>query len=222
MTEILHLNPKLLHFNPWNSNEVSEENMEKLKKSILELGFNSSVIVRQVEIAHGEYIFQVLGGQHRVKAAIELGFEEIPLINVGIIPDSKAKTITLADNSRYGADNSFKLASILEELRVTTENITSILPLQDKDLQVMMKAVKIDLDTLEIPEEMPPPVLEERAERPAKTHEILSFKLPMRDAEMIRRLIEKTIKEQELDDGCSEDKILAGNALSFICLGKAI
>ncbi len=220
MTEIAYVNPSELKFNPWNSNEVSPENMEKLKKSISDLGFNSSVVVRQVEITHGEYFFQILGGQHRVMAAIELGFDSIPVINVGEISDAKAKTITLADNSRYGVDNSYKLSEILEELKLTTDDITKLLPLQEKDLQVMMKAIKIDLDTLEMPEDIKHPIVEEKITKPTKTHEIISFKLPLRDAELIRRMIETTIKEQDLDDGCSEDKIVAGNALSYICLGK--
>lgn len=209
--------PKTLHRNPWNSNFVAPANMLKLRKSIEDLGFNTAVVVR--ELADGT--LQILGGQHRTEVAREIGLKQIPVINLGPVDDKRAKKIGLADNSRYGSDDSLQLAAIIEELQVDTD-LASFLPIQNEDLQAIMKAVDIDLDKLDVlPEddedegERDP--TEERAERPAKTHEMMTFRVTVREAEAIRTKIEKTIKKEGLDDG-SDDKTLAGSALAYLLL----
>lgn len=220
MTDNLEQNfvdPRVLKPNPWNSNRVDPKNLAKLRKSIEEVGFTSAVVVRTMP----DGSLQILGGQHRTEVAIDLGLKKIPILNVGSIDDHQAKKIGLVDNSRYGTDDSLKLAKLLEDLKVETPDLTGFLPLQDEDLQVIMRAVDINLDDLEVrPEDAhdEPTSPEERTERPAKTHDVLKFRVTMRDAEAIRALIEKTIKKESLDDG-SDDMTIAGSALSILLLG---
>ena len=209
------VDPRILKPNPWNSNHVDPKNWSKLRKSIKELGFTSAVVVRTLD----DGSLQILGGQHRTEVAIDLGLAVIPVLNLGRISDEKAKKIGLVDNSRYGADDSLKLAKLIEE--IGDPDLTSFLPLQDEDLQAIMRAVDIDLDTLDVlpedsPEEDDAP-REERPDRPLKTHEIMTFRVTCRDAEAIRTKIEKTIKKEGLDDG-SDDKTLAGSALAILLL----
>lgn len=212
--------PKIFHKNPWNSNSVNPKNMQKLCESIKSLGFNSAVIVR--ELTDGT--LQILGGSHRIEAAIELGLKEVPYLNLGVISDVKAKKVGLVDNSRYGSDDSLQLARLIEDIRIDTPDLTTFLPLQDEDLQSIMRAVDIDLDSLDIApeheEEAPYDPEAGRVERPLKTHDILSFRVTMREAEAIRTLIEKTIKREGLDDG-SDDKTVAGAALSHMLLNES-
>lgn len=209
------VDPKKLKPNPWNTNHVDTKNQAKLRTSVKELGFFRPIVVRTLP----DGSLQILGGQHRTEAAIDLGLKSVPYFNLGVISDEKAKKIGLADNSRYGADDSIKLAKLIEEL--ADPDLTTILPLQDEDLQAIMRAVDIDLDSLDVlPEETPeedkaPP--EERPDRPLKTHEIMTFRVTCRDAEAIRNLIEKTIKREGLDDG-SDEKTLAGSALAHLLL----
>jgi ParB family chromosome partitioning protein len=209
--------PKTLHRNPWNSNHVAPANMLKLRKSIEDLGFNTAVVVR--ELADGT--LQILGGQHRTEVAREIGLKSIPVINLGPVDDKRAKMIGLADNSRYGSDDSLQLAAIIEELQMDND-LASFLPIQNEDLQAIMRAVDIDLDKLDVlpeddeGEETREPT-EERAERPVKTHEMMTFRVTVREAEAIRTKIEKTIKKEGLDDG-SDDKTLAGSALAYLLL----
>lgn len=217
--KISAISPKKLKPNPFNPNHVDPKNYAKLRKSIEDLGFASAVVVRELP----DGTLQILGGQHRTQVAVELGLKEIPVINLGSIGDDKAKKIGLVDNSRYGTDDGLQLARIMEELDVGTGSLAEFLPISDEDLQVMMRAVDIDLDTLEVTledDDAPPPEpMEERAERPLKTHDILTFRVTNREAEAIRQLIEKTIKREGLDDG-SDDKTLAGMALALLLLTK--
>lgn len=215
--KIQSLNPKKLRPNPFNPNHVDPKNYAKLRKSIEELGFASAVVVRELD----DGTLQILGGQHRTQVAVEMGLAEIPVINLGNIPDDKAKKIGLVDNSRYGTDDGLQLARIMEEL--SADNLAEFLPISDEDLQVMMRAVDIDLDaldvTLEDDEEGPPDPMDDRPERPLKTHDMMTFRVANRDAEAIRQLIEKTIKREGLDDG-SDEKTLAGSALALLLLSK--
>lgn len=211
------VDPKKLKRNPWNSNHVDPKNMTKLKRSIQDLDFVTSVVVRELD----DGTLQILGGQHRTEVAVELGLKAVPIINLGKIDDIKAKKIGLVDNSRYGTDDSLQLAKILDELMADTPDLTGLLPMQDEDLQVIMRAVDIDLDALDIvpgaDEDEEPEPHEDRAERPAKTHEMMTFRVAVRDAEAIRIMMEKTIKKEALDDG-SDEKTLAGIALAFLLL----
>jgi hypothetical protein len=212
------IDPKKLRPNPWNSNHVDPRNMSKLRKSIEDLDFVTAVVVRELD----DGSLQILGGQHRTEIAIDMGLKEIPIINLGKIDTLKAKKIGLVDNSRYGTDDSLQLSKLIEELRVDTPDLTSFLPINDEDLQVIMRAVDIDLDHLEIApateeEEAHDP--EERTERPAKTHDMMTFRVSVRDAEAIRIITEKTIKRECLDDG-SDEKTVAGLALAFLLLNK--
>lgn len=212
--------PKTLRPNPFNPNHVAPANMVKLRKSIQDLGFNSAVIVRELP----DGTLQILGGQHRTEVAVELGYTEIPIINVGPIDDVRAKKIGIVDNSRYGTDDSIQLARLFDEIKLEDPDLTGFLPVNDQDLQVMMRAVSIDLDDLDAEprpegEDEPAPYEAERVERPAKTHDTMTFRVSVRDAEAIRVLLEKTIKMEGLDDG-SDDKTLAGTAIAFLLLTK--
>lgn len=211
------LNPKSLAPNPWNTNRVGPDNMRKLKKSITDLGFVTAVVVR--ELADGT--LQILGGHHRVEAAIELGLKEVPVINLGQVPDAKAKKIGLVDNSRYGTDDTIQLAQLLEEIGESTEDLATILPFTEADFDIVRRSVDIDLDDLQL--DMPeddeePEERVERAEKPPKTHDVLRFRVNLRSAERIRKLIEKTVKSEGLDDG---DELTAhGDALALLLLNS--
>lgn len=215
--QIQSLDPRRLKPNPFNPNHVDPKSYSKLRKSIEELGFASAVVVR--ELTDGS--LQILGGQHRTEIAVEIGLKEIPVLNLGQIDDRKAKKIGLVDNARYGTDDSIQLAQLIEEIGAS--DLTTFLPVNDEDLQVIMRAVDIDIDTLDItvedtPDDQPEPT-EERTERPTKTHDMMTFRVTVRESEAIRQLIEKTIKREGLDDG-SDEKTLAGTALAFLLLTK--
>lgn len=116
-----NIDPFKLNPNPWNSNKVDRNNFEKLKKSLSTLGSFKPVIVREKD---GE--LEILGGFHRVEAAKELGFTEVPVLDLGKITDQKAKEISLIDNTRYGNDD----AELLERLinSMDTEFISLAIP----------------------------------------------------------------------------------------------
>lgn len=211
MPDFVMLDPKSITPSPWNANVVSHENEVKLRASIERHGMFKPILVR--ELYNGD--LQCIGGWHRCEQAIELGYDEVPAVNLGPISDEKAKEISLADNARYGIDDTLKLSEILGDLdKGALENI---LPWTNRDIAALTASLSVDIDDLDLDEptiqDEPEEELEERT-KPTKTHQTLRFRNDINDAARISALISKTMEEQGFTsaDGLTN----AGDALAFL------
>jgi ParB family chromosome partitioning protein len=195
------IHPDQLVANPWNTNEVDSAAMQQLENSILRFGFFRPVVVRE----RGDAQLEILGGEHRWTIAQKLGIAEIPIINLGRISDERAKEIGLADNARYGHDDTLALAELLKDMG-STDELQTFLPLSSDDLASIFAAETIALDDLDSPDDEPPP-----RERPSPTHQVMRFKVPVEDVAKIQAKVERTMKEQGFigDDSMTN----AGHAL---------
>jgi ParB/RepB/Spo0J family partition protein len=204
------LAPDQLKPNPWNTNIVSPENQHKLEESVKRFGVFKPILVR--ELTDGT--LQIIGGEHRWDAAKSLGHAQVPVVNLGRISDKKAKEIGLVDNGRYGADDTLQLASLLEDLGVAADELASFMPYSESDFNSIFSSVNIALDDLDLDDDAELPTLP--AQKPAQTHQIMRFKVPLEDVGALSDLIEKTMKEQRFTD---EDSLSnAGNALVHLLL----
>lgn len=211
------VDPGSLRPNPWNTNAVGPENMEKLKRSIRDLGFVTAVVARELDNG----ALEILGGQHRTEAAVELGLDLIPVINLGLVEDSKAKKIGLVDNSRYGTDDSAALAGLLEDIGLKRDEFAAFLPMDENEIEQVFRATEIDLDDLEFLEDEDEEnddadSLEQAKERPKPTHTQLRFRVRNADAEAIALIIEKTISREKINEG--DEASNAGAALAHLLL----
>ncbi len=209
MTKQITVPIALLKPSPWNSNHVSPENEIKLQESIRQFGMFKPIVVRQ--IAEDEY--EILGGEHRWDAAREVGLTEVPVFNLGPIDDILARKITLADNARYGQDDTIELAKLLEEIGADAE-LQNVLPYTDADLNSIFSSVNIALDELDLPggfEETDERPTEPSPEKIAKTHTIMRFKVTLADSEKITELLTKVKKRQGFT--AADDLTNAGDAL---------
>lgn len=192
MAQFLELKPSQLRKNPWNTNKVTPENERKIRASLKRNGVFKPIIVREAE----EGVYEIIGGQHRWEQAIELGLDKLPVFNLGCIDDKRAKEISLADNARYGTDDTIELAELLKTL--DTDELKDFLPYDESDINEIFSSnialeeleLEEDIETkLETPEDLEPIV------KPTKTHVIMRFKVPIADAERITALIATTQKE---------------------------
>lgn len=209
--QILTVSVSDLRKNPWNTNKVSPENEEKIRESIRRNGFFKPLIVRRVEGVAG---YEIIGGEHRWEQAIELGYTDLPVVNLGLIPDAKAKEIGVIDNARYGADDTLAFGELLKELGAF-DDLQAFLPYGETDLAAIFSAAdiaEVDLDLDESFEKEPEKQEDtEKPARQAKTHTILRFKVPLADAERLVALITRTQKTQGFT---AEDELTnAGDAL---------
>lgn len=213
----LVLDPSLLEPNPWNTNILTPENEAKLEESIKRLGFFRPAIVR--EIAGSPIRYQILGGEHRVQVAQKLGLK-VPVVNLGPIDDLKAKEIGIADNARYGVDDTLAFAELIKGMG-NADQLKDFLPYTENDFSDLFATADIDLDDLEFEEnfensEEKDEDVQESAAKPVKTHTIIRFKLSLMDAESVTRLIEQTKKTQGFTG--SDELTNAGDALAHLLL----
>ncbi len=210
----------LLRPNPWNSNHIAPDNEPKLAESIRQLGLFKPFVVREVPPNDDGAVYEILGGQHRWDQCKDAGLTEVPIFVVEA-DDNLAKRITLADNARYGADDAIELAKLMEEIG-TAEDLQGFLPYTDADVNAIFSSVNIAIDELDLPdgfEQDENKVDEPKAERVAKTHTMMRFKMTIADAEKVTGHITKIQKRQGLT--ASDDLTNAGDALIYALFNSA-
>jgi ParB-like chromosome segregation protein Spo0J len=175
-----NISPFDLKANPWNTNRVSRENFEKLKKSVETLKCFKPIIVRQKD---GE--LEILGGFHRNEAAKELGIPLVPVLILGEMDDARAKEISLVDNTRYGEDDSEALSKLLDSFE--TKTLEDILP---------------DITPVEIPEtaDALDKLQEElkNSKEAESDYKVLKFRLEVDKAEEIEAILSKVAHDNNL------------------------
>lgn len=212
---ITYANPAALQENPWNPNEMDAINEEKLLNSVDEFGLFKPILCRELE----DGTLQILGGQHRNRAAVLKGYDEVPVINLGQMSDDRAKKIGLVDNGRYGEDDIEKLAAVFAEIG-SPEDIVNILPIgMDEFENIFGKNIEeTDFDDL-IPDDddeaaINAAVAELETGLTLKTHQIMRFKIQVEDAAAIQAFINRTQREQGFTD--SDSLTNAGDALVYL------
>ncbi|QOC57859.1 ParB-like nuclease domain protein [Pseudomonas phage phiK7B1] len=195
-----YANPHDLRPNPWNPNAVDPINQQKLEASLRRDGIKRPIVVRQLE--NDDY--QIIGGQHRTQAAIELGWKEVPIINRGKISDAEAKRETLLDNFRYGSDNLDRLAALLSDPDIgDAASLLDTMPIDDEELDEYfshLKSETVDLDiedALDDGSEKPEDDDEDETidlatGKPVKTHTIIRFRVSVEDQAKLAELMKQT------------------------------
>lgn len=205
--EIRHIAPGKLTPNPWNSNRVGPEMEQRLRASIEEFGLYKPIIARKV----GDQL-QILGGEHRWRIAYEKGMETVPVVILEGITDERAKLLGLADNGQYGQDDAVALSAVLESIGI--DDVMAMLPYEEKDLAGLLAksaAVEIDIDNIGFDEHEEVKPIEEVL-RATITHDLMRFKVPVEDREMVQKFVESVIKTRGLT-GEGDSLISAGMAL---------
>lgn len=196
--------------NDFNPNVVSPANEEKLKESLKRFGQFKPIICRT---NNGK--LEIIGGEHRWRAAKELGYAEVSVVNLGEISEEDAKKIALIDNGRYGEDDIYKLMEVLNDLG-DIGDLTSYMPYETDSLENLFSNAEMDLNELEEDDSEE----EEEAESilslgsAPKTHVVMRFKIPVENQEVVQKAITALIKNQGYDD---EDELInAGDALVYL------
>lgn len=204
--------PERLVANDYNVNVVSPENEAKIDASLQRLGFFKPILCR--ELPDGR--LEIVGGEHRWRSAQRLGMTEVPFVNLGPLSDAKAKEVGVVDNGRYGADDTLRMAELLESIGVSSEELATFMPYSESDFNAIFSSVNVDLDDLEIDEdEAKKP--ESPREKAGPVAQVLRFKVGLEDADWISKLITRTMKTQGFKDG--DELTNAGDALVHLLGG---
>lgn len=212
---ILQVEVARLRPNPWNTNSVGAQNFEKLKDSIEKLGFFKPILARELDGGQ----FEILGGEHRWRAAMEQGISTVPVISVGKISDLVAKQMSLVDNERYGEDDQVALQRLIEEIQSELDyQLSEIAPYDDELAATLARESAIDLEMLEGlsrgDEEPVEKDSREKAERVGAEHQTMRFKVTFDASDRVTETIKSIIKEQAINTG--NDMENAGEALVWL------
>ncbi|EPJ7771858.1 ParB/RepB/Spo0J family partition protein (plasmid) [Klebsiella pneumoniae] len=212
---ILQVEVARLRPNPWNTNSVGAQNFEKLKGSIEKLGFFKPILARELDGGQ----FEILGGEHRWRAAMEQGISTVPVISVGKISELVAKQMSLVDNERYGEDDQVALQRLIEEIQSELDyQLSEIAPYDDELAATLARESAIDLEMLEAlsrgDEEPVEKDSREKAERAGAEHQTMRFKVTFDASDRVTETIKSIIKEQAINTG--NDMENAGEALVWL------
>ena len=212
---ILQVEVARLRPNPWNTNSVGAQNFEKLKGSIEKLGFFKPILARELDGGQ----FEILGGEHRWRAAMEQGISTVPVISVGKISDLVGKQMSLVDNERYGEDDQVALQRLIEEIQSELDyQLSEIAPYDDELAATLARESAIDLEMLEAlsrgDEEPIEKDSREKAERVGAEHQTMRFKVTFDASDRVTETIKSIIKEQAINTG--NDMENAGEALVWL------
>ena len=212
---ILTAETSLLRPNPWNTNVVGAMNFDKLKNSIDRLGFFKPILVR--DMPDGTY--QILGGEHRWRAAVEQGMATVPVTTVGTVDDNIAKQMSLVDNERYGEDDAVELQRLIESLQSELDySLSEIAPYDDEMFATLARETSVDLAELGLltdgAEAEASSDNRETKERLGVEHQTMRFKVSFDVSENVSEVIKTIIREQGIKTGSDMED--AGEALVWL------
>jgi ParB/RepB/Spo0J family partition protein len=137
--------------NKYNPNRQSEHDFNLLKRSMDEDGFTQPVVAIRINPEHrkdakfadyqdGDVV--IVDGEHRWRAAAELGLTEIPVVIVPMSPE-QMRIATLRHNRARGSENYELSAAVLRDLQElgAIEWATESLQISDVELDQLLSEI---------------------------------------------------------------------------------
>lgn len=136
--------------NPWNPNRMDDAMFEKTKNSLQRFSQSSPLICR--EISRG---YEIIDGEHRWRAAKDLGRKEVAIWNLGEMDDAAAKQMTIMFNELRGHPDIDSLSELVAELDKELGRVTLVenLPFTEQQIENMIDTLHFDWNTFEAEDE---------------------------------------------------------------------
>ena len=155
-TEMLKIPIERLVPAVWNyKTDGTPEQIEKLCKSIV-IDKSAGVLAIREIIIDGEMFYEVIDGNHRLKAVALLGWKEIWCENFGTVSMADTVTISRRRNESWFETDTIKLAQLYKDevLPVYTEDeLAEFMPESAQDIKDMIKLLDFDWDSIAPKEE---------------------------------------------------------------------
>jgi hypothetical protein len=133
--------------NPWNPPKTDERKLiDDAKANILRVGFIGAICVRDMRNVPGwQTDWQIIDGQHRWQALLELEAVNCPIINMGEMTDDDAKIETLNFNLIHGDMEAIPVAVLVQEqYEKRGEHLAVMLAMSEQKIQDLTEMVKFD------------------------------------------------------------------------------
>ena len=102
---------------PWNyKKDATPEQMGRLKASILRDASAGALAVREIQSADDQPLYEVIDGNHRYVAVVELGWWMVHVENFGSISQAEAATVALRRNHQWMEDDEEKRQRLIVDV----------------------------------------------------------------------------------------------------------
>jgi ParB-like chromosome segregation protein Spo0J len=194
-----------LRANSWNPNKMDEAMYAKELKSIERFGFVDPVTVREV----GMHDYEIIDGEHRVKAARELGMTEVPCHNLGLLDDDTARELTIVLNETRGTSDRERLSELLKDLasRRDERQLREIMPFGRERFDELLDRKTIDWSGLEEKRQ----ALAEQSERRWVER---VYRMPVAAAEVVDDAVARVMESEEVAEDWRALELIAAEYLS--------
>lgn len=182
--------------NSWNPKDKDDPDYEKVKKSVELNGLTQPIFVREND--NGETKYEILDGEHRHRAAKDLGLEYIYVYDEGVVPDEYAKSLTIWHEVSVGM-REYDLAPLVVELN----DLKMELPYNELEIDGFRNLATFDFDEAYKDQKV-------KKEKDIPDKEVLTIEMTSAQYKTVMDSIDKTKEMLECPDG---------EALSILCEG---
>lgn len=138
----------------WNYKKEDDLILEKLINNIKRNGQIENIIIRELDTG----FFEVVNGNHRLRAMTAIGIEKVHCYNLGVISQTQAERIAIETNETKFPTDQFKLSELISEILIDfpIEELRDTMPYSEVDLDSLIELTNFD-DTLAPVPEKPKP-----------------------------------------------------------------
>jgi hypothetical protein len=153
--ELIEIPLRELHKAPWNYKTENKKIMNKLMANMKIRGQIQLLIVREL----GKFKYEIVNGNHRFDALIDLGHTSAVCLNLGMISLAQAKRIAFETNETEFEADTTKLTDLVVELSktFTLPDLEETLPFSKKEMEAMLKITSFE-EELPVEEEDEPEI----------------------------------------------------------------
>lgn len=140
--------------NSWNPNRMTPETLAALKHGLQTDGWlvNQALLIWGTD-EHGADQNIIIDGEHRWRAAQELGFTHGPMVLLHNLPEARAKALTVAMNQKRGEFDATELEALLRSIEHEVPDLALSTGITDDELARMLSVPEVELDA---PADAPP------------------------------------------------------------------
>ena len=144
--EISNVNIEDVYPNPWNPNKQNQRTEEATVESIGKFGMIDPITVREHPEEKGKY--QIIDGEHRQRACMNLGYKKIPVNVLSNINEEQAKKLTIIANETRGNADNISLSELLNDLSkgMSVDDLLIGMPYYKKELEDLINLGDVEWD----------------------------------------------------------------------------
>lgn len=126
----------------WNYKKDDDAKQEKLVNNIKRNGQVENILVRELETG----FFEVVNGNHRLKAFQQVEITSVHAFNLGEISDAKARRIAIETNETRFENDVLRMADLLKDIgeEFTTDELASTMPFSKDEMDHMLDTLSFD------------------------------------------------------------------------------